>query len=217
MTIIYYSSNKENWTFEKRIIKTLLRNCGDLPIVSVTQKPINLGKNICIGNIGASGFNMFRQVQIACRETKTRFVISAEADCLYPPDYFQFIPQKENIFYRNTNCYLIGNKRDYYWKKSHGSTWGQIVGRRHYLKILGKLFRDASLWNIEEKNFPKERWKISDIVDKVEFFQTENSCISFKTGRGMRHFATTKERTNIYDLPYWGNSKKLRKRYLGNL
>lgn len=216
-TIIYVSSNREYWTFEKRIIKHLLKNCGDVPIISVTQKPINLGKNICVGDVGASGFNMFRQVLIGLKEATTKFVISAEADCLYPPDYFQFVPEQDDAFYRNQNCYLMGNKRDYFYKKSVGSTFSQVVGREHYIKRLEKLFKGAPEWSVDEKNFPKERWRKEDVVDTQVFFNLPNPCISFKSGKGMRHFSTTKEREPIYDIAYWGNSKKLRKKFLTNI
>jgi hypothetical protein len=215
-TIIYVSSNRQNWTFEKRIIKHLLKNCGDIPIISVTQKPINLGKNICVGDVGVSGFNMFRQVLIGLKEAKTKFVISAEADCLYPPDYFQFIPEKDDVFYRNDNIYLMGNRRDYFYYKPEGSTFSQVVGREHYIKILEKLFKDEPEWNAEDKNFPRARWRKYDIWDRRELYRTENPCISFKFG-GMRHYSTTTERTPIYELPYWGNSKLLRKQFTTNL
>lgn len=214
VSIIYYSSNKELPEFEKKIQENLLKVCGNLPIISVTQKPIKLGKNICVGDVGASGFNCFRQIQIACEEAKTKFVISAEADCLYPPDYFgQFIPPKEYTCYRNSNLYVMGDHRDYFFYKKEGATHAQIVGREFYLKRLKELFKNAPLWSMEEKNFPKERWKKEDIFDKIEYFRTENPVIQIKTHRGLRYY-THSDRTPIYDLPYWGNGKLLRKKFI---
>ena len=212
-TIIYYSSNREDWLFQKRIIKWLLKNCGDLPIVSVTQKPLNLGTNICVGEVGASGFNLFRQVLIGLKEIKTKFTITAEADCLYPPDYFQYIPEKDDVFYRNQNCYLMGLRRDYFYKKPGGTVFAQIVGTKHYAETLENLFRGTPPWDANDKNFPKGRRIQEDIVDKQEYFTTENPCISFKTGKGMRHYSNS-ERIPIYEIPYWGNSKKLRKKFI---
>jgi len=135
-TIIYYTSNKETPEFEQRIINSLLKVCGNLPIISVSHKPIDLGKNICVGDVGTSGFNMFRQVLIGCKEAKTKFIISAEADCLYSPDYFKFIPERDDICYRNTNTYLLGLRRDYFYKKNEGGTWVQVIGRDFYIQRL---------------------------------------------------------------------------------
>lgn len=211
-TIIYYTSNRENPDFEKKIQKNLLKVCGDLPIISVSQKPISLGTNICVGDVGASGFNCFRQILIACEATKTKFVISAEADCLYPPDYFTFIPPDERC-YRNSNLYVMPDRRDYFFYKEEGATHAQIIGREFYIKRLKELFKDAPQWSMEEKNFPKERHRKEDIFDKIEYYRTENPVIQIKTHRGMRYY-THSDRTPIYELPYWGTGKLLRKQYI---
>lgn len=212
-TIIYASSNKEDEWFEQRVRDTIQAN-SDLPIISVTQKPINFGKNICVGeDVGVSGFNFFRQVQIACAEATTDFVISAEADCLYPPDYFTFRPDKLDVCYRNSNLYVMPDKRDYYFYKKEGATHAQIVGRKFYLEILNRLFENCPQWSADEKNFPKERHKLEDVFDKIEYFRTENPVVQIKTHKGMRYF-THSDRTPIYSLPYWGDGKVTRRKYL---
>ena len=215
-TIIYYSSNREKPEFETRIRDNILKVCGNLPIISVTQKPIDFGKNIVVGEVGASGFNMFRQVQIACREAKTRFVLSAEADCLYPPDYFKFIPPKEDKCYRNKNLYVMGQYRTYFFKKEEGATHAQIVGREFYLKTLDKLFEGAPKWSVEEKNFPKERThkKQEDVFlsHEIEYYETKYPVVQIKTSQSMRHY-TNSDRIPRQELPYWGNGTDFRKKY----
>lgn len=212
-TIIYYTSNREDPGFERKVQENLLKNCGGLPIISVSQKPIDLGKNICIGDVGASGFNMFRQVQIACEAAKSTFVISAEADCLYPPDYFKYIPPYRNIAYRNSNLYVMPDKRDYFFYKKEGATHAQIVGRKFYLAVLKKLFKGTPKWSTEEKNFPKERWRKEDVFDEIVYWKTENPVFQIKTHKGMRYY-THSDRTPIHSLPYWGNGRGIRKKYL---
>lgn len=210
-TIIYYTSNQENQEFERKIQETLLANCGGLPIISVSQKPINLGTNICVGDVGQSGFNMCRQVLIACKAATTRFVISAETDCIYPPEYFMFRPEKDDVCFRNNNTYIMGYNRDYFYKKHEGGTWAQVVNREFYIKRLEYLFQGAPEWSTEEKNFPKERGK--RFFDSCESFTTIGPCVSFKSGRGMRRY-THSDRIPIYDLPYWGSGKEIYNKYL---
>jgi len=216
LTIIYYSSNHEVPVFEGRIRDNILKVCGDLPIISVTQKPIDFGKNIVVGDVGASGFNMFRQVQIALREAKTKFVVSAEADCLYPPDYFTFVPEKDDICYRDKNLYVMGQFRTYFYKKGGGATHAQVVGREFYLKTLNELFKDAPDWSVEERNFPKERTrhKQEDVFTarEIEFYETENPVVQIKTSHSMRHY-THSDRIPVYELPYWGKGTDFRKTY----
>ena len=217
ITIIYCSSNREHPLFEQRIREGILKNCGGLQIVSVTQKPISdFGKNICVGDdVGVSGFNFFRQSLIACLEAKTKFVLTTEADCCYPPDYFQFIPPKEDICYRNSNLYVMGDHRDYWSYKPEGATHSQIIGREFYVETLEKWFRGAPQWSPNEKNFPKERWGKEDVFGKqeIEYYRTENPVFQIKTHRSMRYF-TTSDRIPRYELPYWGSGAKIRKFYM---
>ncbi len=211
-TILYYTSNRESPEFEERIKDNLLKVCGDLPIISISQKPIALGRNIVVGDVGASGFNMFRQVLIGCEAATTDFIISAEADCLYPPDYFTFVPPKKDVCYRDSNLYVMGRRRDYFYKKEEGATHAQIVGREYYIKKLKELFKDAPMWSVEEKNFPKERHRKEDVFDKIEYWKSENPVVQIKTGRSMRHY-THSDRTPINELPYWGSGKDIHSKY----
>ena len=213
VTIIYYTSNREDASFELKVRELILKNCGGLPIISVSQKPIDFGKNICVGDVGASGFNMFRQVLIGCMEAKTKFVISAEADCLYPPDYFDFIPPRKDKCYRNSNLYVMGNKRNYYYYKEEGATHSQIIGREYYINRLKELFKGAPQWSVEEMNFPKERHRKADVFDEISYYRTVNPVVQIKTGLSMRHH-THSDRTPIYDLPYWGNGRVVKRQYI---
>lgn len=209
-TIIYCSSNREDPAFEERIRKDLLMKCGGLPIISVTQKPTNLGKNICVGeDIGVSGFNFFRQWQIGLKEATTDFVISAEADCMYPEDYFTYRPPRLDRCYRNSNLYVMPDLRDFFFKKAEGATHAQIVGREYFLARLNKLFDGAPMWSAEEKNFPKERWRKEDVFDEIEMYKTENPVFQVKTHKGMRYY-THSDRTPIPEIKYWGEGKKWR-------
>ena len=81
-TILYYTSNRENEEFEEKIRQNILENCGDLPIISISQKPIDFGKNICVGDVGHSYLNEWRQILIGAKKARTKHVILCEADFL---------------------------------------------------------------------------------------------------------------------------------------
>jgi hypothetical protein len=212
-TILYYTSNKEDPAFERRIIENLLEHCGELPIISISQQPIDLGYNIVVGDVGVSGFNMFRQVQRGLEATGTDFVISAEADCLYPPDYFTYRPPRLDRCYRNSNLYVMPDLRSFYFKKSEGATHAQIVGREYYLETLNKLFEGAPEWSTEERNFPKERHKQEDVFTETEMYETENPVFQIKTHKGMRYY-THSDRTPIQEIPYWGDGRIMRNKFV---
>lgn len=214
-TILYVSSNREDPEFERKTRQTLLENCGELPIVAVTQKPVDLGwnsQNIVVGDVGASGFNFVRQLQIATEAVTTKFVIHAESDCLYPPDYFQFVPPRDDIAYRNTNIYVLKYNQGFFKKRS--STFAQIVGRDWYLNRLNYLFSykpNLPKWDTKMFSFPKEIGL--KFLDSYEYFTTENPCVSFKTGNGMRLQTITKSE-ELQEIPYWGTVSEVREKYL---
>lgn len=215
LTALYYTSNMEGESFEGRVRDIILKNKGDVPLVSVSQKPINFGKNICVGEHGASGFNMFRQVQIGLKEIKTKFVVSVEADCFYPPEYFKFIPKKEDVPYRNTNTWVMPQWRPFFWQKRESATHAQVVGTKFYLERLNKLFEGAPDWSVEEKNFPKERHHKEDVFSEISYWFCANPVVQVKTKRSMRHY-TTSDRIDIHELPYWGGGEEFRKIYYGD-
>lgn len=212
-TIIYYTSNKEDPDFEQRVRDNILEKSNGLPIISISHQPIDFGQNICVGDVGVSGFNMFRQVLIGCEAAKTKFVISAEADCLYPPDYFTFRPERDDVPYRDTNLYVMPDKRAFFFYKEEGATHAQIVGREFYINRLKYLFEGAPMWAPEEKNFPKERGKGEDVFEEIAYFRTDNPVFQIKTHKGMRYY-THSDRTPIPEIPYWGDGRKCRAYYL---
>ncbi len=213
-TIVYCTSNKEDENFENKVRSNISALKGDVPLISVSQKPIDFGTNICVGdNVGVSGFNFFRQVLIGCKAATTDFIISAEADCLYPPDYFAFRPERLDVCYRNSNLYVMPDKRSFFFFKEEGATHAQIVGRQFYIDTLERLFKGAPEWSAEEKNFPRERKLGIDVFNDVSYYKTENPVVQIKTHRGMRYH-THSDRTPIQEIPYWGDGTLFRNYYL---
>ena len=104
LTVVYYSSCREDPVFEGKIRQALLDAIGDLPLISVTQQPVDFGENICVGDVGRSGHNVFRQYQIGVQAATTRFVAPAESDALYPPGWFASRPLSDDVLVR---CCLL--------------------------------------------------------------------------------------------------------------
>ena len=105
--IIYYTDNSLNEEFAKLFRQRLVNAALGIPIVSVSQKPIDLGKNICIGEIGKSYYNLWKQVLTALMYSKADVVYIAEHDVLYDSSYFEFAPEDDNCFYYNRNLWFV--------------------------------------------------------------------------------------------------------------
>jgi hypothetical protein len=104
-TIIYFTNNK----LDEKIFALCQRKLLEIgrPIISVSQKPIELGTNICVGEIGSSWLNIYKQLLIGTEAAKTKYVATAEHDCLYVQEHYDFIPPRDDTFYYNENVYLV--------------------------------------------------------------------------------------------------------------
>jgi hypothetical protein len=207
-TIIYVTSNRENENFEKEIRANILGNCGGLPIISVSQKPINFGKNICVGDVGHSYLNEFRQILIGAKEAKTEYLVFCEADFLYPPEYFQFDPPGGDL-YRYNNVWLMYRHRGAIYYQKRFSNGAQIAKREFIINELEQYLDGFPQWANGRFKINKEDYNGAIF----QLFGGELACVSFKTGNGMTQSATSRYRKRTY-LPYWGNAQDLFDKYL---
>ncbi len=208
-TIIYYTGNTENEKFEKKIRDNILKVKGDIPIISVSQKPIDFGKNICIGKRGKSYLNAFRQCLIGCEAATTPFVILTESDCLYPEKgYFDFQPRDLETIYDYDNVWIMWNRenRERFYK--HGTTGGSIiVGREFYIKMLKEGLEGYPMWG-DHKAGPD----FSDSALKRELF-TGEPIINIKTRDGISFGTTLSGGVKPkHSFPCWGTVADLKGR-----
>lgn len=100
LTIVYYTSNwlaSRNPRFLAATWGALARAAGDYPIIIVSQQPLEVEhlnmaeqlKSICVGDIGRSHLNIYRQLLIGAREATTPYVATAEDDILYSHSHFR--------------------------------------------------------------------------------------------------------------------------------
>lgn len=214
-TIIYYTANTEDPKFEAKIRANILKHKGNLPIISVSQKPLDFGKNICVGNVGHTYFNEYRQMLIGAKVAKTPYIIFAESDFLYPKDYFSFEPKGANLYRYNNVWIVYKDPRIYSYRRKNNSVGAQICKREYLINILEKNLKGKPKWSDKEVVL-KDRRGFDLFKVPFEFFGGDIACISFKTGQGMRRYTTNmhgKDNLKIR-LPYWDHVGNLRKEYL---
>jgi len=197
-TIVYYTANREEEWFELVIREQILRVAGDIPIISVSQKQIDFGYNICVGDVGIGNQNAHRQFQIGCEAATTEFVHSAESDTLYSPEYFQFIPEDEQSAYR-TPVYLfrLGDNRFFRKKASESAT---VIGRKYAIRAIDKSLRNRGIWRDTLETgrevpytFRHGNWKPFSLDVPIINIKTENQM---HTWHGHDEV--------VDELPYWG-------------
>jgi hypothetical protein len=206
-TILYYSANTENQEFEKLIMDDLRKKAGDIPIISITRKPVDLGTNICIGETPVCYTNEWRQMLIGLKAAKTKFCMTAEADCLYPDDYFNFTPKVDDVMHYYENLWMVWRRHNGFWEKTGHCEGAEICGREYWISRIEPVLGEG--WE------PRSREWESKIVR--EFFPVEETftgapIISFKTGDGVSSRTTFKNK-KIMEIPYWGRIEPLKAKY----
>jgi len=209
-TILYYTSNQEDETFERKVRDNILENSGGLPIVSVSQKPIDFGKNICVGEQPYCEASALRQQLIGLQAIDTKFAIAAESDCLYPPEYFRFTPPTEDNVYRYTNVWVftrwVGPRnKGLFWKKRF-SEGAQTCGRDYWIERLEYALQGVNGW--EDVN---DVWKLVFHTKDQYQWSGESPVINVKD-KSMRKYTTTSDQT-ADTLPFWGTTSQLRNKF----
>jgi len=102
-TILYYTDNRLDEPIFSDVQTQLLKS--NLPIVSVSLKPIYFGENIVLENLKPSYPTMVTQIITALENTNSDVVFFCEHDVLYHPSRFDFTPARKDIYYYNLNTW----------------------------------------------------------------------------------------------------------------
>ena len=215
ITILYYTANSENKTFEANIIKNTLSLSNGLPIISVSQEPLEgFGKNICVGKKENCYHNEFRQILIGLYEIETPLVLVAEADFLYPPEYFMFVPDNYDKCYRFGNVWVHTKKLEYIYQYKQYSDGAQILGKDKWIGIIEEALSGRSEWGSKD-DAPLPYFRIP--TDDRYVWNSFDPAVTFKTGKGVSPVTNTKRGVEPREsLPYWGSAKRLIDEMEGN-
>jgi len=210
-SILYYTGNAKHPEFEKRVQQTLVENCQGLPIISVSHKPLDLGKNICVGEVGHSYLNAFRQILIGAQAAETEWLIFAEDDFIYPPEYFQFNPSDENL-YRYDNVWMVYRRGGWFYKTPPISG-AQIAKRDYVVQEFTSYLEGQPEWFDGEHRGPSTTYRLLLLVDdpNIKTF-TGPPAIVFKTVGNLSRAGSIGGMLARH-IPIWGHVGELRRRY----
>ncbi len=110
-TLIFTTDNSVNKFIFSFCQKQILKESNGIPIISISQKPIQFGENYCIGEIGRSWLSLYRQLLLGLQYVKTKYIIIAEHDVCYTSEHFDWTPPCDDVFYYNHNCWFV------YWNE----------------------------------------------------------------------------------------------------
>jgi len=215
-TVIYYTSNTELPAFEEKIRQALMEAKGDLPLISVSQKPIDFGQNICVGDVGPSSQNAYRQLLIGVEAATTEFVCTAESDFLYDPAYFQFQPKNNTTFYLAKPCWVLhclNNRHHVFGMKNDFADAPLMVGRKTLSERITVILDGMSEWGAEHPD-PMIWPYLLDRKDvTIEMFDAGRGSISFKTNENMHRASRWLKETKCRQVDGWGTAHELINKY----
>ena len=228
LTIIYYTSNwldTYNPYFLANTKKQLLEAAKGLPIISVSQKPMDFGVNICVGDIGRSHLNIYRQILIGAKAAKTKYVAMAEDDILYSYDHFHTnVPEKDTFAY-NMSKWSI-----YTWTKPPMFSFkarlvvNSLIAKRDML-VEAMEERFNKIKGVKDEDIPISRWgdpgrceeKLGVSVRATEKFWSTvpNVVFSHPEAFGYGNLGARKRMgcLRAFEVLYWGKAEDILKLY----
>lgn len=102
--IIYYTNNKV--PIKIGHITRYTVKSANLPIVSVSMKPMDFGLNYVYK--GESGYLAYhRQILMALEKSSADIIFFCEHDTYYHPSHFEFTPPRKDTYYYNFNWWRV--------------------------------------------------------------------------------------------------------------
>lgn len=221
LTLLYYTSNTMHETAAQNVRKHLERNFGQYPLVSVSQKPLNFGENICVGPIGQSYYNCYKQILIGAKAIKTKYVAMAEDDTLYNDDHFMHRPDPATFLF-NTNMWYTESRK--FWIKYKGETGMccALVERDYLVSTLEPrfvMFPDQTVLTDRQQRWFQEPgrddMKFGIPNANVSYFYTQTPILTFNYFAGLGGKKITKAHIPIEldSIEPWGEAKELHDRF----
>jgi hypothetical protein len=193
--IIFYTDNRLDEKIASMCRNQLLK--AELPITSVSLKPLDFGKNIVLP-LERGYETYFKQIITALKNLDADVVFYCEHDVLYHPSHFEFTPERNDTFYYNLNVFRwkYGTDKGVMWDANQVAElccdrllaldWYKKKLETYYIKFDRSFEPEDKYenWRSSEpnidirhgKNLTKSKWSINDFRDK-------STCINWQEGK----------------------------------
>lgn len=216
LSIVYYTVNVISDYFMRNTQYQLLKSAGNIPIISVSRKPMNFGKNTWV-DLDRSHFNIYRQALMGAKQATTKYVALCEDDVLYTPEHFKYRPKKP--FAYNMNFWNIATWEPIFTQKSGGRrNLGQLICEREaFIEAMEERFRKypnpkGDLKDIWAEPSKYER-QLGVTVREYEPFYTNppNIMFSHETSLSFKGLGTRKRLGEIraLEIPVYGKASEV--------
>ena len=183
---------------------------------------MDLGKNICVGDIGASNINIYKQLLIGAKEATTEYIATAEDDTLYSESHYAHRPS-EGMFGYNMNKWSLFTWSDPPIFSNRGRmTLNALIAPR---KLLIEALEERFAKYPRDEMIPLQYWgevgryeeHLGVTVRPTEQFQSEIPIIMFNHPESLNYKQQGERKKlgmeRLFKLPYWGDASDVVKLY----
>lgn len=224
LTVVYYTASVLREPFFSNAQKQLTQAAGRLPIISISQKPLALGENICV-ELGRSYLNIYKQMLIGAKAAKTKYIAFAEDDTLYSAEHFRTYMPKDDEFAFDVSRWSL-----YTWSsppvfsiKSRRSNSTLIAVRDLFIEAMEERFAkfpDESQIKLKNWAEPSRYESHLGVTVRTGFeFSSDVPCITFShpdaIGYDIQGELKALGKMKAYEIPYWGRASDVMERFYG--
>lgn len=184
--IVYYTDNRLNECISRAVQRQLLK-MDNLDLVSVSLKPMDFGRNICL-DLERGILTMFKQILAGLEASTTEVVFLCEHDVLYHPTHFDFTPPRKDVYYYNENVFKVdistGRALFYFVKQTSGLCAYRDVLLEHYRRRVEIVSREGFTRKMGfEPGTHRRPERIDDL--KAEAWMSEYSNIDIRHDKNL--------------------------------
>jgi hypothetical protein len=220
ITVVYYTANFLSDPFASNTKKKLLEAIGDLPLISVSKKPMDFGQNICVGDTPRNHIWTYRQALIGAKAAKTKYIALAEDDIFYSAEHFtKYTPTKDTFAYSDNVWSLFTWGDPIFSRRSRRALHSLICERDLFIDTINELFTKYP----NDDEFPVHRLgepgryenRQGTTPRKSEMFtpKVANIAVTHPEAIGFASLGTRKRHAGqrVTALPHWGSAEEVLK------
>lgn len=223
MSVIYYTANIVPEHFAGHIRGQIVKAAGEIPIISVSKKPIDFGVNICVGDTPRNQYQIYQQALAGAKVANTPYIALCEDDVLYSEAHFKFRPKPGHWGYNMNPWSVFTWGEPLYTYKAPGGRRnlnGLICERELFIRAMEERF---SKWTEEtyDLNIFGEPGKYDNQLGTTPYpsqdFYTNPPNIVFSHQTNLQFQGLGKRKAlgqiRAYTIPYWGDIEYIRSLY----
>jgi hypothetical protein len=199
--IIYYTDSRLEEELDEAVRKQILKASKGIPVISVSQRPLDFGNNICVGLKPCNYLSLYEQLLTGLKAAQEDSIIYlCEHDVFYHPSHFDYIPPRESRIYYNLHRYYYKRGVDFFLQSIGKRALSQAVAHRNVLFAHAQEQVQARLDGIA-----------SPCMGPFDNFSSEYPNIDVRHGGNLSQFGEfdkSDRSPQVFSVPFWGTPRR---------